>query len=56
MKVPTREKKLLASDAAIVATITNSSDCILEIEKIKLQVIEKFIDNKRDDGKRSSYK
>ena len=43
-----RKRKLLTGNAAIAAAITNFSDSILEIEKMKLQVTVKLIDSERE--------
>ena len=45
--MPTRPKKILTGDAIIVIAITNFSNGVLEIEKMKLQVTEKLIDSKK---------
>ena len=43
-----KKRKLLASDEAIVSTITHFSDGVLEVEKMKLKITEKLIDSERE--------
>ena len=43
-----KKKKLLAGDEAIISAITHFLDGVLEVEKMKLKVTEKFIDSKRE--------
>ena len=43
-----RKRKLLAGDEAIASTITHFSNGVLEVEKMKLKVTEKFIDSERE--------
>ena len=43
-----KKRKLLAGDEAITSAITHFLDGVLEVEKMKLKVIEKLIDSERE--------
>ena len=43
-----KKRKLLAGDEAIASAITHFSNDVLEVEKMKLKVTEKLIDNERE--------
>ena len=43
-----KKRKLAIGEESIVSAITNFSKGILEVEKMKLQLAEKMIDNERE--------
>ena len=44
-----KKRKFLAGDEAIASAITHFLDGVLEVEKMKLKITEKLINNERED-------